>query len=95
LILLQEVSLLAWTPWIKIVPLDTDDSSVQRLYRRTGEASKNGNPPDLVRLTGATSEVSGLLFDLSRAVHTNAVGLTLREQSMVALIVAVYNGCVH
>ena len=92
---LQEVSLLVWTPWIEIVPLDTGDSDVGRLYRRAGEGTGGGKPPDLVRLTGATPEVSGLLFDLSRAVHANAGGLTAMEQAMVALIVAAYNGCVH
>lgn len=86
---------MVWKPWIEMEPLDTVDPEVQALYRRTGAGTARGTPPDLVRLTSSTPEVSGLLFDLSRAVHSNAAGLTGREQAMVALIVACYNGCVH
>jgi len=86
---------LTWKPWIEIEPLETNDMEVIELYNRAGVASENGKPPDLVRLTSMTPEVSGLIFDLSRTVHSNSRGLTLKEQRMVALVVAVFNGCVH
>ena len=93
--LLKEHTEMVWTPWIDIAPLDTVDNEIRELYRRTGSEFPNGNPPDLVRLTSATPRISGLLFDLSRAIHNDANGLTTREQAMVALIVASLNGCVH
>lgn len=86
---------MAWTPWIDTAPLDTVDNEIRELYRRTGSDSSNGNPPDLVRLTSATPRVSGLIFDLNRAIQDDATGLTARERAMVALIVASLNGCVH
>ena len=86
---------MTWTPWIRTEPLETGDVEVGELYDRAGTVSENGNPPDLVRLTSMTPEVSGLVFDLSRAVHSNCRGLSPKEQTMVALVVAVFNGCVH
>jgi alkylhydroperoxidase family enzyme len=49
----------------------------------------------MVRLTSLTPEVAGLINDLNRAVHINATGLSRKEQEIAALVVAVYNGCVH
>ena len=86
---------MVWKPWIEMKPLETEEPDIMELYRRTGAEAANGNPSDLVRLTSSTPEVSSLLFDLSRAVHANASGLSQREQYMAALIVATYNGCVH
>ncbi len=83
-----------WNPWIEIEPNDTDDETVHQLYRRTGDRT-TGAPPDTVRLTSLTPEVSGLLYDLQRAIDRGARGLTVREKEIAALIVSVYNGCVH
>jgi hypothetical protein len=83
-----------WTTWIETVPVDTTDEPVQGLYRNT-RGMTTGRPPDSVLLTSLTPRVSGLLFDLQKAIHQEATGITLRESEIAALIVAVYNGCVH
>jgi len=85
---------MAWTTWIDTVPVDTGDEPIQQLYRRTKDI-KTGRPPDMVRLTSLTPNVSGLLHDLQWAVSQDAKGLTLREREIAALLVSVYNGCVH
>ncbi len=85
---------MAWNPWIEIEPNNTDHETVRQLYRRTGDRT-TGAPPDTVRLTSLTPEVSGLLYDLQRAIYHGAKGLSIREKEIAALIVAVYNGCVH
>ncbi len=85
---------MAWTTWIGIEPDDTADEAVQQLYHRTRDRA-TGRPPDVVRLTSMTPQVSGLLYDLQRAIYHGAKGLTLREKEIAALIVSVYNGCVH
>ncbi len=85
---------MGWNPWIEIEPDDTANETVQELYRRTGDRT-TGRAPDTVRLTSLTPEVSGLLFDLQRAIYHGAKGLTVREKEIAALIVSVYNGCVH
>jgi hypothetical protein len=85
---------MAWTTWIETVPLDTPDEPVQQLYGNTREMT-TGRPPDTVLLTSLTPKVSGLIYDLQRTIYQEATGLTLREKEMAALIVAVYNGCVH
>jgi alkylhydroperoxidase/carboxymuconolactone decarboxylase family protein YurZ len=54
-----------------------------------------GQPPDLVRLTSLTPSVAGLLYDLQRTIYQEARGLSLREKEIAALIVSVFNGCVH
>ncbi len=83
-----------WTPWIHTEPDDTADERVQELYRRTRNRS-TGRPPDSVTLTSMTPEVAGLLYNLQQAIEQAARGLTLREIEIAALIVSVYNGCVH
>ncbi|MBI2856400.1 MAG: hypothetical protein HYX93_06105 [Chloroflexi bacterium] len=83
-----------WVTWIETVPEDTTDEAVHQLYERT-RMRRTGQVPDTVRLTSLTPEVAGLINDLSRAVHVNATGLSRREQEVAALIVSVYNGCVH
>lgn len=85
---------MAWTTWIDIEPNDTADETVRQLYEHTRDAA-TGGPPDTVRLTSLTPTVSGLLYDLQRAVYQESKGLTLREKEIAALIVAAYNGCVH
>jgi hypothetical protein len=85
---------MAWTPWIETVPVDAREGPGHQLYRKTGDL-KTGRPPDLVRLTSLTPIVSGLLYDLQRAISQEATGLTPREKEIAALIVSVYNGCVH
>jgi alkylhydroperoxidase family enzyme len=85
---------MTWTTWIETVPLDTADETARELYRDRRDMT-TGRPPDVVRLTSLTPSVSGLLHDLQQAIHREATGLTLREREIAALIVAVYNGCVH
>ena len=85
---------MAWTTWIDIEPDDAADETVRQLYGRTRDAA-TGAPPDAVRLTSLTPEVAGHLYDLQRAIYQGSRGLRLREKEIAALIVAVYNGCVH
>jgi len=85
---------MVWTTWIEIEPDDTANEVVQQLYHRTLDRA-TGRPPDTVRLTSLTPQVAGLLYDLQRAIDHDAKGLTLREKEIAALIVSVYNGCVH
>ena len=85
---------MAWTTWIEIEPDDTTNEAVQPLYQRTRDRT-TGRPPDTVRLTSLTPQVGGLLYDLQQAIYHSAKGLSLREKEMAALIVSVYNGCVH
>ncbi len=67
---------------------------VQQLYHRTRDRA-TGRAPDTVRLTSMTPQVAGLLHDLQQAIYHGAKGLTHREKEIAALIVSVYNGCVH
>lgn len=85
---------MTWTTWIETEPEDRASEPVKTLYRRTREMT-TGRPPDAVRLASLTPEVSGLLYDLQHAIHEGAKGLTLREREIAALLVSVYNGCVH
>ncbi len=85
---------MAWNPWIKIEPNDTDSEAVQALYQRTRDRA-TGYPPDTVRLTSLTPQVSGLVYDLQKTIYQEAHGLSTREKEIAALIVAVLNGCVH
>lgn len=85
---------MAWTTWIETEPDDTPNEAVQQLYRRTCDRT-TGCPPDTVRLTSLTPQVSGLLYDLSQAIYRDARGLSLREKEIAALVVSVLNGCVH
>jgi alkylhydroperoxidase family enzyme len=86
--------IMPWTPWIAIEANDTANEQVQRVYNRTRDEA-TGRPPDLVRLTSLTPQAAGLLYDLQRTVYNGAAGLTPREKEIAALIVSVYNGCVH
>ncbi|RJQ57752.1 MAG: hypothetical protein C4530_12015 [Desulfobacteraceae bacterium] len=83
-----------WVPWIRIEDDSTTDKDVQQLFRRTRNGM-TGKVSDTVKLTSLTPEVSGLIHDLSAAVARNADGLSVREKETAALIVSVYNGCVH
>lgn len=85
---------MTWTTWIDIEPEDTADRSVQELYDRIRERDA-GRIPDTVRLTSLTPKVAGLLYDLQRAIYHGAKGLSLLEKEIAALVVSVYNGCVH
>ena len=85
---------MAWITWIETEPDDTANEVVGQLYNRTRDRA-TGRPPDTVRLTSLTPQVAGLLYDLQQAIYHDAKGLTLREKEIVALIVSVYNGCVH
>ena len=83
-----------WTQWIETAPDDTTDEATRELFERTRNR-RTGQGSDMVRLTSLTPEVAGLINDLNRAVHINATGLSRKEQEIAALVVAVYNGCVH
>jgi uncharacterized peroxidase-related enzyme len=83
-----------WTPWITIVPNDTTDETVRRLYDDTRERL-TGNPPDAMRLTSLTPGVAREMDGLLHAIEHSADGLTAKEKEIAALIVAVLNGCVH
>ena len=83
-----------WVPWIHIEPDDTSDETVKQLYQKTRN-SKTGKISDLTRLTSLTPEVSNHLDSLCTAVYRNAVGLTVREKEVVALVTSAFIGCVH
>ena len=83
-----------WSTWIDIEPENTQNATVQDLYKRT-KNHITGNVPDTIRLTSLTPDVAGLLYDLNRAIESAAKGLSLQEREITALIVSVYNGCVH
>lgn len=85
---------MTWVTWIEIVPETTTDDAVRQIYDRT-RSPQTGKPPDSVRLTSLTPRVAGFIYDLRRAIRTQAHGLTRREQEIVALVVSAYNGCVH
>ena len=83
-----------WVPWIDTEPEPAAREEVRKLYQKTLN-TETGNVPDVVRLASLTPEIAGLIFDLNKAIHRNATGLTEREIEIVALIVSSYNGCVH
>ena len=83
-----------WKPWIETEPDDTANEAVRQLYSDTLDRITK-RVPDGVRLTSLTPKVSRLINDLNRAVHSEAEGLSAREQEVAGLIVASYNGCVH
>ena len=83
-----------WVTWIDIEDESTSNEETQQLYKRTRN-SLTKKISDTVRLTSLTPEVSGLLHDLSNAIQRNAAGLTVREKEISALVISVYNGCVH
>jgi hypothetical protein len=85
---------MTWTTWIETEPEDTVDETIQQLYSRTRDMT-TGHPPDTVRLMSLTPTVSGLLYDLQRAIYQESKGLTLREKEIAALLVSAFNGCVH
>jgi hypothetical protein len=85
---------MTWTKWIETEPEGSASEAIQELYSRTRDMT-SGRPPDTVRLTSLTPTVSGLLFDLQRAIYQESKGLSLREKEIAALLVSVYNGCVH
>jgi len=83
-----------WVPWIDTEPESAASEEVRKLYQKTRNA-ETGNVPDVVKLASLTPEIAGLIFDLNKAIHRNATGLTEREIEIAALIVSSYNGCVH
>ncbi len=83
-----------WVTWIEIEDESTSNKDAQQLYQQTRNPVTK-KVSDTVRLTSLTPEVAGLLHDLNQAVHRNATGLSTREQEIVALVIAAYNGCVH
>ena len=83
-----------WVTWIDIEDESSSDEKVQNLFKRTRNKLTN-KVTDTVRLTSLTPEVSELINNLSGAIQRNATGLTTREKEISALIVSVYNGCVH
>jgi hypothetical protein len=85
---------MTWTTWIETEPEGTANATIQELYGRTRDMT-SGHPPDVVRLASMTPTVSGLLYDLQRAIYQESKGLTLREKEIAALLVSAYNGCVH
>jgi hypothetical protein len=83
-----------WVPWIQIEQDDTSNETVKQLYQKTRN-SLTGKISDLTRLTSLTPEVSNHLDSLCTAVYRNAVGLTVREKEVVALVTSAFIGCVH
>jgi len=67
---------------------------VKNLYKQTRN-SLTGQISDLTRLTSLTPEVSNHLDGLCSAVYKNAVGLTVREKEIAALVTSSFIGCVH
>jgi hypothetical protein len=80
-----------WKTWIQIEADGATDETVQQLYDSTRNR-QTGAPPDTVRLTSLTPKVARLLYDLNRTIHSEAEGLSAREQEIAALIVSSYNG---
>ncbi len=85
---------MTWIPWIAIEPDDSANEGVRQLYARTADRA-SGRAPDTVRLASLTPRAAGLLYDLQHTIYHDAKGLTLREKEIAALVVSVYNGCVH
>ena len=85
---------MSWVTWIDIEDETSENPAVQNLFRKTRN-KLTGKVSDTVRLTSLTPEVSELIHNLSDAIGRNATGLKPREKEIAALIVSVYNGCVH
>ena len=85
---------MSWVTWIGIEDESTLREEVGLLYRRARNGV-TGKIPDTVKLMSTTPEISGLIYDLNNAIQRSATGLTLREKEISALIVSVFNGCVH
>ncbi len=83
-----------WVPWIQIEEDDASNDEVRQLYKKTRN-SLTGQISDLTRLTSLTPEVSNHLDSLCSAVYKNAVGLTVREKEIAALVTSSFIGCVH
>ncbi len=83
-----------WVPWIQIEQDDTSAEEVKQLYKKTRN-SVTGKISDLTRLTSSTPEVSDYMDSLCSAIYRNAVGLTVREKEIVALVTSSFIGCVH
>ena len=83
-----------WVPWIQIEQDDTLEEEVKQLYKKTRN-SLTGKISDLTRLTSLTPKVSNHLDSLCSAVYRDAVGLTVREKEIVALVTSAFIGCVH
>jgi hypothetical protein len=80
-----------WQTWIQIEADDATDETVRQLYDSTRDRL-TGAPDDTVRLTSLTPKVAQLLHSLNRTIHSEAKGLSAREQEIAALIVSSYNG---
>ena len=83
-----------WVPWVTTVAEEEAAGEVKAVYDHTRSA-RSGRVPDFVRLTSLTPEVARAIFELNRAIHRSARGLSVREQEVVALVVSAFNGCVH
>jgi len=83
-----------WIPWIQIEKDDSSNEEVKKLYQKTRN-SLTGKISDLTRITSLTPEVSNHLDRLCLAVYKNAVGLTVREKEIAALVTSSFIGCVH
>lgn len=84
-------------PWVHWIQIEKDDSSkdeVKQLYKKTRNAL-TGKISDLTRLTSLTPQVSNRIDSLCTAVYKNAVGLTVREKEIAALVTSSFIGCVH
>lgn len=83
-----------WVTWIDIEDETTSKEEVRSLYKGT-KNRLTGKIPDIVKLMSLTPEVAGHIYGLNNAVMNGKSGLTIREKEISALIVAVFNGCVH
>ncbi len=83
-----------WVPWIQTEMDDTSNEEAKQLYKKT-KNPMTGKISDLIRLTSLTPEVATHISSLGTAVYKNALGLTLREKELVALVTSSFIGCVH
>ena len=85
---------MTWVPWIEVGDENSSDEKVRQLFNKTRNRITQ-TVSDTVRLTSLTPEVSELIHRLSAAIQQHATGLSVREKEVAALVVSVYNGCVH
>lgn len=85
---------MTWIPWIRIEAEDSADEKVRKLYKNTRKPL-TGKLSDLTRLTSSTPDLAGDLHRLGVSVYRDAVGLSLREKEVAALVTSAFIGCVH
>ncbi len=83
-----------WVPWIQIEKEDSTKEEVKQLYKKTRNPI-TGKISDLTRLTSLTPEISNHLDSLCSSIYKNAVGLTVREKEIAALVTSSFIGCVN